>query len=92
MIVSIPSSVTLLITELLRDGAHPTLSQERACAQLTHYESSGRNTKTHTEHKNPHPHHGELPPPLAARIFYLHPIRPKCDVGERLCEGVAEAI
>ena len=69
MIVSIPSSVTLLITELLRDGAHPTLSQERACAQLTHYESSGRNTKTHTEHKNPHPHHGELPPPLAALIF-----------------------
>ena len=52
----------------------------------------GINIKTQTQHTTKHPHHGELPPPPAARILWLDPIRRKPDAGEGLGEGAVEAI
>ena len=39
-----------------------------------------------------HPHHGELPPPLAAWILYLHPIKRKCDAGKEMGGSTIEEI
>jgi len=44
------------------------------------------------KHKHKHSHHGGLPPPPAARILQLDPIRRKHDAGEGLGKGAAEAI
>jgi len=52
----------------------------------------GINIKTQTQHTTKHPHHGELPPPPAARILWLDPIRRKPDAGEGLGKRAAEAI
>jgi len=52
----------------------------------------GINIKHNTRHKNKHPHHGELPPPTAARILWLDPIQRKGDADEGMVEGEGEAI
>ena len=46
--------------------------------------------KTLTKHNNQH--HGELPPPPAARILQLDTIWNKHDAGEWFGEGAVEAI
>ena len=46
----------------------------------------------HTTQKHNNQHHGELPPPPAARILQLYPISNKHDAGEGLGEGAVEAI
>ena len=46
----------------------------------------------HTTQKHNNQHHGELPPPPAARILQLYPICNKHDAGEGLGEGAVEAI
>jgi len=52
----------------------------------------GIRTKTQNTTKNTHPHHGELPPPPAARILQLDRIRRKPDEDEGFGEGAVEAI
>jgi len=52
----------------------------------------GISTKTQNTTKNTHPHHGELPPPPAARILQLDRIRRKPDADEGFGEGEVEAI
>ena len=52
----------------------------------------GINIKTQHTTKNTHPHHGELPPPPAARILQLDQIQRKPDADEGLGEGAVEAI
>jgi hypothetical protein len=47
--------------------------------------------KIHNRQHN-HPHHGERPPPPAARILRLDPIQRNHKVDELLGEGVVEAI
>ena len=51
---------------------------------------SGGNLKTPGKHKNHH--HGERPPPLAARILQLIPIRRKPNADKWSGEGAIEAI
>ena len=45
-----------------------------------------------TTQKHNNQHHGELPPPPAARILQLYTIRNKHDAGEGFGEGAVEAI
>ena len=53
----------------------------------------GINMKTQpTTQKHNNQHHGELPPPPAARILQLYTIRNKHDAGEGFGEGAVEAI
>jgi hypothetical protein len=48
--------------------------------------------KHNTQHKNKHPHHGELLPPTAAWILWLDPIQRKGDADEGMVEGRGKAI
>jgi hypothetical protein len=48
--------------------------------------------KHNTQHTNKHPHHGELPPPTAARILWLEPIQRKGGADKNMVEGEGEAI
>ncbi len=52
----------------------------------------GIGTKTSTQQKQNHPHHGEHPPPPTARISWFDPIQHKREVEEWLGEGADIAI
>ncbi len=54
-------------------------------------DSSTTICKKHNRQHN-HSHHGEHPPPLAARIWRLDPIQRKREVDKLLGEGAVEAI
>jgi len=45
-----------------------------------------------TQHKNKHPHHGELLPHTAVWILWLDPIQRKEDADEGMVEGKGEVI